>query len=77
MWTELPEIIRYHRKQSGLSQAELADLSGIGRTAVFDLEKGRGNARLETIQKILRVLNIETRFSSPLMDEYKRSREKS
>jgi HTH-type transcriptional regulator / antitoxin HipB len=77
MWTELSEIVRYHRRQSGLSQAELADLSGVGKTAIFDLEKGCGNTRMETLKKILKALNIEIQFFSPLMDEFKKLREKT
>ncbi len=75
MWQELPEIIKHHRKQSGLSQEALADLCGVGKTTIFDLENRRSNARLETIQKILRVLNIEIRFFSPLMDDFKQQKD--
>ncbi len=77
MWFDLAEIIRFHRKQAGLSQNELADMAGIGKTAVFDLEKGRVSARLETVQKVLRVLNIEVEFQSPMMNQYLANKEPS
>lgn len=53
-----------------MSQHELAKLAGVGKTAVFDLEKGKESLRLDTVTKILRVLNIQVRFESPLMERY-------
>jgi HTH-type transcriptional regulator/antitoxin HipB len=69
---KLPSIVRYHRKKAGLSQNELARLAGVGKTAVFDLEKGKESVQLDTLEKVLRVLNIEMKFNSPLMQEYER-----
>lgn len=60
-------IIRYHRKKSGLSQAELAKLAGLGKTVIFDIEKGKLSIRLETLLKVMDVLNIKMEFQSPLM----------
>lgn len=42
-------------------------LSGVGKTVVFDLEKGKITVRLATLLKVLRVLNIKIEFKSPLM----------
>lgn len=67
---EIGAIARYHRKKAGLSQHELAKLAGVGKTAVFDLEKGKESLRLDTLTKILRVLNVKIRFESPLMERY-------
>ena len=58
---------RFHRKQSGLSQEGLAELGGLGKTAVFDIEKGKLTVQLETLLKVLHVLNINIEFQSPLM----------
>ncbi len=66
----LPQIVRYHRKKSRLSQRQLAELAGIGKTAVFDLEKGKQTIQLDTIRKILAVLNLTIRFESPLMEQF-------
>lgn len=70
---ELANIIRFHRKKAGLTQAELARLAGIGKTALFDVEKGKATTQIDTIGKILGVLNIDVRFSGPLMQEYRRA----
>jgi HTH-type transcriptional regulator/antitoxin HipB len=68
----LSAILRFHRKRAGLSQRELANLAGVGKTAVFDLEKGKETVQLDTFRKILRALNVSIRFDSPLMQEYDR-----
>ena len=68
MRTEIGSIIKLHRKQSGLSQAELARLAGVGRTAIFDIEHGKQSVQWDTLTKILRTLNIGIELHSPLMD---------
>ena len=67
MKNNLASYVRSHRKQGGLSQKQLADLAGVGKTAVFDLEKGKTTLQWDTVTKILSVLNIQLRFESPLM----------
>jgi HTH-type transcriptional regulator / antitoxin HipB len=72
-------IVKHHRKRAGLTQQELARLAGVGKTAVFDLEKGKQSIQLDTLRKILHALNISIKAESPLMEEYvkKVSNEKS
>ena len=65
--TYLGKMVHFHRKQSGLSQQELARLSGLGKTVIFDVEKGQATTRLDTLLKIFNVLNIKITFQSPLM----------
>lgn len=48
----LPEAIRAIREAEGLSQAAFAERVGLTRMQVLDLEKGRGNPKLETLQRI-------------------------
>ncbi len=64
---QLSEVIRMHRKKSGLTQKGLADLAGVGKTVIYDIEKGKETIQLDTIKKILSVLNIKIKFESPLM----------
>ena len=61
-------MVRLHRKKAGLSQKQLADLAGVGKTAVFDLEKGKESVQMDTVRKILLVLNIRMLFASPLLE---------
>jgi len=67
---EVGEIIRFHRKTSGLTQIELADLSGVGKTVITEIEKGKETVKMNTLLKILRVLNIQVELTSPLMHKY-------
>ena len=59
-------MVRYFRKQSGLSQQALAKLAGVGKTVIFDLEKGKETVQLNTLFKVLAVLNIQMTFKTPL-----------
>ena len=65
----LANIIRRHRKLSGLSQLQLADLAGVGKTVIYDIEKGKVSVKLDTLRKILKVLNIKVTLKSPVMDQ--------
>ena len=67
---DLAKIARYHRKKAGLSQQELARLAGVGKSAVFDLEKGKETIQLDTLRKILHAINITIKLDSPLMKDY-------
>ena len=64
----LAEIIKMHRKAAGLSRAQLAEMAGVGKTVIYDIEKGKESIRLNTLQKVLKVLNIKIELTSPLMD---------
>ena len=68
MWN-LSEIVKYHRNKSGLSQKELADLAGVGKTVIFDIEKGKQTIQWSTLEKILSVLNIKIKFESPFLNK--------
>lgn len=61
----LAEAVRRTRKAAGLSRQELAELAGVGKTFIFDLEKAQGNSQLGHILKVLRVLNIKIHLEEP------------
>ena len=63
-------IVLFHRKQARLSRRGLADLAGVGKTIIYNLENGRGSIRLDTLQKILTALNITLEWSSPLKSAF-------
>ena len=62
---EIAKIVHYYRKQSGLSQQELARLAGVGKTVIFDIEKGKETVQVNTLLKVLDVLNIRMKFETP------------
>lgn len=65
----LAVLIRKHRKAAGLSQLQLAEMAGVGKTVVFDIEKGKETIQLHTLRKILTVLNIKVQLTSPFMNQ--------
>lgn len=62
---EIANLVHYYRKHSGLSQQELARLAGVGKTVIYDIEKGKESVRLNTLLKVLDVLNIQIKFETP------------
>lgn len=64
----LASTVRNHRKAARLSQLQLAELAGVGKTVIFDIEKGKESVQIDTLRKILNVLNIQVQLVSPLMD---------
>lgn len=63
---DLGLMVKNHRKKAGLTQIELANLAGIGKTTVFDIEKNKETVRWSNLIAVLRVLNITVEFKSPL-----------
>ena len=59
------KMVRYYRKQTGLSQQACAKIAGIGKTALFDIEQGKETVQLNTLLKVLEVLNIKMKFEAP------------
>ena len=70
MRKQLANIILFHRKRSGLTQLELAELSGVGKNMVYELENGKQSVQLDNLLRILQVLNIEMTFNSPLRENF-------
>jgi len=64
---ELGNIIRDHRKKSGLTQQDLAEMVGVGKTVVYDLEKGKDTVKISTLIRILNGLNIKVKLESPFI----------
>ncbi|MFV0565647.1 MAG: helix-turn-helix domain-containing protein [Flavobacteriaceae bacterium] len=62
----LGEFVKIHRKKAGLTQLELANLAGIGKTTVFDIEKNKKSIRWNNLLAVLNVLNIKVELKSPL-----------
>ena len=67
---KIAQMLKFHRKKAGLSWNALAELAGVGKTVVFDLENGKTTVQLTNFQKVLNVLNIQYRFESAFMKEF-------
>lgn len=66
---QIGALIRCHRDKSNLTQKQLADLAGVGKTAVFDIEHGKETVQFDTLHKVCSVLNITIRLESPIMEQ--------
>jgi HTH-type transcriptional regulator / antitoxin HipB len=67
---EIANLIQFHRKKAALSRNELADLAGVGKTVIFDIEHGKSTVQYQSLAKVLVTLNICLIFQSPLMPEF-------
>lgn len=63
----LKEVVKYHRKEAGLSRRELSELSGVSTTFLSDLEGGKETLQYDKVLAVLRTLNIKCVFQSPLL----------
>jgi y4mF family transcriptional regulator len=70
-------IVKLHRKKSGLTQKALANIAGVGKTVIYDIEKGKETVQWDTVNKVLAVLNIKIKFESPLLQSMENNDEKS
>lgn len=59
------DTVREFRKKAGLSQQSLAEIAGVGKTVVFDIEKGKASVQLDSLLKVLAVLNIQLKLEGP------------
>lgn len=59
-------FIKEHRKKVGLTQLELANLAGIGKNTIFDIEKNKETVSWNNLLAVLKVLNIKVQFKSPI-----------
>lgn len=55
---DLAKIVRQTRKKQGLTQTDLAGLSGLGRRFISELERGKPRAQIAKVLLVLNVLGI-------------------
>ncbi len=51
--------LRERRKRRGLTQIELAKISGVGRATIAGLEAGNRGAYKSTVEKLARALKVK------------------
>lgn len=59
---ELNEVIKSRRKVLAISQLVLAEMAEVSLATVKDIERGKGNPSLSTVNKLLGVLGLEMDF---------------
>lgn len=50
--------IRRYRKEAGLSQGQLAEMAGLNRTYLSDLEQGKETEQVRRILRVLKLLGV-------------------
>lgn len=55
----LSDTIKERRAKLKLSQADLAEMARVSLATVKDIERGKGNPSLQTIEKLLDILGVE------------------
>jgi HTH-type transcriptional regulator / antitoxin HipB len=50
--------IRHYRERAGLTQAELADMAGLNRSYLSELEQGKETEQMRRILRILKLLGV-------------------
>ena len=73
--SQIGKLVKYHRKRAGLTQLTLADLAGVGKTTVFDIEHGKPTVQLDSLLAVLEVLNISIDLSGPFSHEFAEKQE--
>jgi y4mF family transcriptional regulator len=66
--SELSKLLLRHRKEAGLTQADLARIAGVGKTVIWELEHGKESVQWDTLKKILRVLHLTVTWHSPILE---------
>ena len=56
---ELGKLIKHRRKVLRLTIRELADLAGMSKTTIAQIERGVSNPTFEILQNIFEYLNLE------------------
>jgi len=54
----LGAALRHYRRQAGLSQAELAERTGLHRTYVSDLERGKETEHVKRLLRLFKDLGV-------------------
>ena len=56
---DIGKSISERRKQLSITQRDLAEIAELGIATVKDIERGKGNPSLSTLEKICTVLGLE------------------
>lgn len=62
---DIGAVIRTNRRSQDLSQSELASRAGVGREWLIAVEKGKANAGIARLLRVLAVLRVELDIRAP------------
>lgn len=64
---DIGQEIKRHRAALGISQTDLAEISEVSLATIKDIERGKGNPSLSTIEKIAETLGLELRLEQKVL----------
>lgn len=59
--SKVAQKVKFKRKESGLTQIELARAAGVSRRSLISIEKG-GHVKLSTVNKVLAVFGLSATY---------------
>ena len=59
---DVKEVMKSRRKTLSISQLDLAEMAEVSLATVKDIERGKGNPSLATVNKIIEVLGMDIIF---------------
>ena len=62
----LGNIIKKRRDFLNITQADLAEIAGVGLRYLIDIENGRGNPSIGNLEKILNVLGLQIEIKAKI-----------
>jgi y4mF family transcriptional regulator len=65
---DIGSFVRKMRRDSGLSQSQLADKAGVGLNFVYQMEKNKPTVQLDCARQVLNALGFEISVSKLVQD---------
>lgn len=59
---DVNNIIRNRRRELGISQEDLAEMSEVSLATIKNIERGEGNPTFKTVMKVMEILGLEVIF---------------
>lgn len=66
---QIATLLKKRRKEVGISQQKLAELSDVSVRKISDIETAAGDTSVGTLSKILQVLGLEMQIVIKVMDD--------
>ena len=59
---KIQEVMKLQRKVLGITQQDLAEMSEVAISTIKQIESGKGNQSLSTVEKIMDILGMEVKY---------------
>lgn len=64
---DISNILKENRSKLGISQIDLAEIAEVSLATIKDLERGKGNPSLRTLEKIADTLGLEIKIEPKII----------